>query len=183
MYARTQQNTQILLYRGSYSPTVGSKVGLHKGFDAHKAPDTPPGRVDDVIGGFQIIPALVGNQGITEPSGLDGVQAVLLAPHFVDLIQLFRAGAGIRLQANVTLGFEEIEHIVVVPLHQFPVALGTVTLGELKAILHQPLQALKCPQQDALDLCSHLLGNVRVVHTGQGLVLGGQNELAAVETV
>ena len=40
---RTQQNTQILLYRGSYSPTVGSKVGLHKGFDAHKAPDTPPG--------------------------------------------------------------------------------------------------------------------------------------------
>ena len=51
---RTQQNTQILLYRGSYSPTVGSKVGLHKGFNAHKAPDTPPGRVDDVVGGFQI---------------------------------------------------------------------------------------------------------------------------------
>ena len=40
-YARTQQNTQILLYRGSYSPTVGSKVGLHKGFNAHKAPDSP----------------------------------------------------------------------------------------------------------------------------------------------
>ena len=53
-YARTQQNTQILLYRGSYSPTVGSKVGLHKGFNADKAPDTPPGRVDDVVGGFQI---------------------------------------------------------------------------------------------------------------------------------
>ena len=138
-YARTQQNAHILLYRGSYSPTAGSKVGLHKGFDAHKAPDTPPGRVGDVVGGFQIIPALVGNQGITEPSCLDRIQAVLLAPHLVDLIQLFRAGTGIRLQADVALGFEEIEHVVVVPLHQLPVALGTFTLGELKTVLHQLL--------------------------------------------
>ena len=97
-YARTQQNTQILLYRGSYSPTVGSKVGLHKGFNADKAPDTPPGRVDDVVGGFQIVPVLVGDQRIAESSGLDRVQAVLLAPHLVDLIQFFRAGAGILLQ-------------------------------------------------------------------------------------
>ena len=97
-YARTQQNTQILLYRGSYSPTVGSKVGLHKGFNADKAPDTPPGRVDDVVGGFQIVPVLVGDQRIAESSGLDRVQTVLLAPHLVDLIQFFRAGAGILLQ-------------------------------------------------------------------------------------
>ena len=74
------------------------EVGLHKGFNADKAPDTPPGRVDDVVGGFQIIPALVGDQRIAEPSCLDRIQAVLLAPHLVDLIQLFRAGAGIRLQ-------------------------------------------------------------------------------------
>ena len=85
------------------------------------------------------IPALVGDQRIAEPSCLDRVQAVLLAPHLVDRIQLFRAGAGIRLQADVALGFEEIERIVVVPLYQFPVVLGTVTLGELKAVLHQPL--------------------------------------------
>ena len=39
---------------GSCSPAIGGEVGLHKGFDAHKAPDTPPGRVDDVVGGFQI---------------------------------------------------------------------------------------------------------------------------------
>ena len=88
-----------------------------------------------------------------------------------------------RLQADVALGFEEIEHIVVVPLHQFPVALGMVALGELKAVLHQPLQALKGPQQDTLDLCRHLLGNVRVVHTGQRLLFGGQDKLSAVETV
>ena len=126
-------------------PAVWGKIRLHKGLDAHKSPDPPPGRVGDVVGGFQIVPALVGNQGIAEPTGLDGVQAVLLTPHLVDLIQLFRAGAGIRLQADVALGFEEIEHIVVVPLHQFPVALGTVAFGELEPILHQPLQALKCP--------------------------------------
>ena len=47
----------------------------------------------------------------------------------------------------------------------------------------QPLQALKCPKQDALDLGRHLLGNVRVIHTGEGLVLGGQDELTAIETV
>ena len=39
---------------GSCPPAIGGEVGLHKGFDAHKAPDTPPGRVDDVVGGFQI---------------------------------------------------------------------------------------------------------------------------------
>ena len=89
---------------------------MYKGLNAHKAPDAPPGRINDVVGGFQIIPALAGDQRIAEPAGLDGVQAVLLAPHLVDLIQLFRAGAGIRLQADVALGFEEIKHIVVVPL-------------------------------------------------------------------
>ena len=41
----------ILLLWGSYPPTVGSKVGLNKGFDTDKAPDTPSGRVDDVVGG------------------------------------------------------------------------------------------------------------------------------------
>ena len=72
-YARTQQNAQILLYRGSCPPAIGGEVGLHKGFDAHKAPDTPPGRIDDVVGGFQIIPALVGDQRIAESSGLDRI--------------------------------------------------------------------------------------------------------------
>ena len=143
LYARTQRKTENEPYRGikngSCPPAIGGEVGLHKGFDAHKAPDTPPGCVDDVVGGFQIIPALVGNQCIAEPSCLDRIQAVLLALHPVDLIQLFRAGAGIRLQADVALGFEEIEHIVVVPLHQLPVALGTFTLGELKTVLHQLL--------------------------------------------
>ena len=119
-YARTQQNTQILLYRGSYSPTVGSKVGLHKGFDAHKAPDTPPGRVDDIVGGFQIVPALVGDQRIAEPSCLDRIQAVLLAPHLVDLIQLFRAGTGIRLQADVALEQSWTNPNYFLPIHRQP---------------------------------------------------------------
>ena len=38
-YARTQQNTQILLYRGSYSPTVGSKVGLHEALSQYQRAD------------------------------------------------------------------------------------------------------------------------------------------------
>ena len=78
LYARTQRKTENAPYRGiksgSCPPAIGGEVGLHKGFDAHKAPDTPPGRVDDVVGGFQIIPALVGDQGIAEPSGLDRIQ-------------------------------------------------------------------------------------------------------------
>ena len=98
---------------GSCPPAIGGEVGLHKGLDAHKAPDTPPGRVDDVVGGFQIIPALVGDQRIAEPSGLDRIQAVLLTPHPVDLIQLFRAGAGIRLQIEPC----QRELVVARPLH------------------------------------------------------------------
>ena len=82
-------------------PAIGGEVGLHKDFNSDKAPDTPPGRIDDVADGFQIVPTLVGDQRIAEPSGLDCVQAVLLAQHPVDLIQLFRAGAGIHLPVNV----------------------------------------------------------------------------------
>ena len=78
LYARTQRKTENAPYRGiksgSCPPAIGGEVGLHKGFDAHKAPDTPPGRIDDVVSGFQIIPALVGDQGIAEPSGLDRIQ-------------------------------------------------------------------------------------------------------------
>ena len=150
-YARTQQNTRILLLWGSCPPAVWRKVGLHKGFDAHKAPDTPPGRVNDIVGVFQIVPALVGNQGIAEPSGLNSVQAVLLTPHLVDLVQLFGAGTGIRLQADVPLGFEEIEHIVVVPLHQFPVALGMVAPFPVALGMVAPFPAGNQP-----DHCHHL---------------------------
>ena len=55
--------------------------------------------------------------------------------------------------------------------------------GEKTGHLDKKGRRLRMSPKDALDLCCHLLGNVRVVHTGQGLVLGGQDELAAVETV
>ena len=75
LYARTQRKDRKThhiggIKSGSCPPAIGGEVGLHKGFDAHKAPDTPPGRVDDVVGRFQIIPALVGDQGIAEPRAL-----------------------------------------------------------------------------------------------------------------
>ena len=58
LYARTQRKTENAPYRGiksgSCPPAIGGEVGLHKGFDAHKALDTPPGQIDDVVGGFQI---------------------------------------------------------------------------------------------------------------------------------
>ena len=50
-YAAKHPNSPLW---GSCPPAIGGEVGLHKGLDAHKAPDTPPGRVDDVVGGFQI---------------------------------------------------------------------------------------------------------------------------------
>ena len=43
LYARTQRKTENAPYRGiksgSCPPAIGGEVGLHKGFDAHKAPD------------------------------------------------------------------------------------------------------------------------------------------------
>ena len=36
-------------------PAIGGEAGLHKDFNSDKAPDTPPGRIDDVAGGFQIV--------------------------------------------------------------------------------------------------------------------------------
>ena len=59
---------------------------MHKGFDADKAPDTPPGRVDDIVGVFQIVPALVGDQGIAEPTGLDSLKNPVLIHAGVKLL-------------------------------------------------------------------------------------------------
>ena len=63
-----RSKTPIFSFMGGHArQPLGGEVGLHKGFDTEKAPDTPPGCVDDIVGGFQIIPALVGNQRIAEP--------------------------------------------------------------------------------------------------------------------
>ena len=75
-YARTQQNAQILLLYGSCPPAVWRKVRLDKGFYTHKAPDTPPGSVDDIIGVFQIVPALVSDQGMFVPNSLDSTTPI-----------------------------------------------------------------------------------------------------------
>ena len=71
---------------GSCPPAVWRKVRLHKGFDAHKAPDTPPGRIDDIVGVLQIVPALVGDQGIAEPTGLDSLKNPFLIHAGVKLL-------------------------------------------------------------------------------------------------
>ena len=80
--------------RDRYIPLCGFSLGeqlvcggeMHKSFDADKAPDPPSGRIDDIVGVLQIVPALVGNQGIAEPTGLDSLKNPFLIHAGVKLL-------------------------------------------------------------------------------------------------
>ena len=49
--------------------------------------------------------------------------------------------------------------------------------------LHQPVQPFQTPEQDAFQLGAHLLHKKGIVRAVGRLVLGGQDELAAEETI
>src|SRR5699024_8124626 len=140
-------------------------------------------RVDNIVGVLQIVFFQVGDQVITEATGFQRYQVVLLTPHLVNGVKVFGADTGIRFETDVVLSFHEVEEIVVVPPDQLLVAPGTVALGELEAVPNETLQALKGPQENSFGLSSHLLGDIRVICPVGGLVSGGQDQLSPVEAV
>ena len=76
--------------------------------------------------------------------------------------KLLGADGRIRFQPDIALGFQKIEHIVVVPLDGLPIFSGPLALGELEVVGHQPLQSRKSPEKDALDFHFHFLGQVGI---------------------
>ena len=75
---------------------------------------------------------------------------VVLAPQFVDFIEIFGTDRVVCLKAEVALGFHEVDDIVAAALDGVHVDGGFGADREAEAVLHQPVQSFQTPQQDAL---------------------------------
>ena len=106
LYAHTQRKTGNAPYRGIKSrpcpPAIGGEVGLHKGFDAHKALDTPPGRIDDVVGGFQITSLY----SVTEESTFSRSPCMAFLPPSGGVFRLSLAGSSPGIPCRRSCGFQ-----------------------------------------------------------------------------
>ena len=97
---------------------------------------------------------------------------VVLAPLLVNVVELLGTDGVVRLEAEIALGFHEVDDIVATALDGVHVGGGFGADREAEVILHQPMQPFQTPQQDALQLGAHLLYKEGVVRSVGRLVLG-----------
>ena len=92
------------------------RTGVNKRFDAHETtPPAPTGQID-VVGGFKVIAAVVLAQLCAETDSTYAVAGVVLAPQFVDLVEILGTDGVVRLEAEIALGFHEVDDIVAAAL-------------------------------------------------------------------
>ena len=96
---------------------------------------------------------------------------------------LLGADGVVSLEMEVALGFHEVDNIVAAALDGVHVGSGSFADRETEIVLNQPMQPFQTPEQDAFQLGAHLLHKEGVIHAVGGLVLGGQDELAAKEAI
>ena len=89
---------------------------MHQRLDPEKAPHPATGGVGHIVAVFEIVPALAANHSVAEAAGLHCSQVVLATINLIRLIQLLGADGRISFQPDIALGFQKIEHIVVVTL-------------------------------------------------------------------
>ena len=94
-----------------------------------------------------------------------------------------RADGAVRLQPDIALGFQKIKDIVIISLHCLPVIPCALAFREFEVVGNKPLQTLKRPQEDTLDLRFHFFGKIRIIYPPRRLFLGGQYKLSAIKSV
>ena len=112
---------------------------MNQCLDPEKAPYPATGGVGNIVAVFEIVPALASDHGVAEAARLHCGQVVFGTINLIRLVQFLGADGRISFQPDIALGFQKIEHIVVVTLDGFPVLSGALALGELKVVRHQPL--------------------------------------------
>ena len=156
---------------------------MDKRLDAYKIPHPAATGQIDVVGGFKVIAAVILAQFGAETDRRYAVACVVLAPLLINVVELLGTDGVVRLEAEVALGFHEVDDIVAAAFDGVHVGGGSFADREAEIVLHQPVQPFQTPQQDALQLGAHLFDKERVIHAVGRLVLGGQDELAAKEAV
>ena len=133
------------------------RAGVDKRFDAYKTPHPAATGQVDVVGGFKVIAAVVLSQFCAETDRRYAVAGVVLAPLFINVVELLGADGVVRLEAEVTLGFHEVDDVIAAALDGVHVGSGSFADREAEVVLPQPVQPFQTPQQDALHLGTHLL--------------------------
>ena len=87
------------------------RAGVDKRFDAYKAPHPAATGQVDVVGGFKVIAAVILAQFGAETDRRYAVAGVVLAPLLVNVVELFGADGVVRLEAEVALGFHEVDAV------------------------------------------------------------------------
>ena len=159
------------------------RTGADKRLDAYKTPHPATIGQVDVVGGFKVVAAVVLSQFCAETDRRYAVAGVVLAPLFINVVELLGTDGVVRLEAEVALGLHEVDDIVAAAFDGIHVGGGSFADREAKIVLHQPVQPFQTPEQDAFQLGAHLLHKERVIRAVSRLVLGGQDKLAAKETV
>lgn len=111
------------------------------------------------------------------------VFCIVLTPPFIGYIQIFGAGFIIGLECHITLRIEKVQNVVGVTDSGSDIVLGSLADGEVVVIGDQPPQSLQHPEEDSLFFGNQFLSKERIIESIRRLVLGGQNDLAAKETV
>ena len=99
----------------------------------------------------------------------------------VQVAQLFGADGAFRLAGDIAFRFQEQLHVVGVLLHGFPVHTRLVTFRKAEVVLHQPLQTLEGPEEDALQFFAELVGKLGIIRPVRRLSLCCQDQLPAEE--
>ena len=159
------------------------RTGVDKRFDADKTPHPATIGQVDVVGGFKVVAAVILAQFGAETDGRYAVAGVVLAPLLINVVELLGTDGVVRLEAEVALGFHEVDDIVAAALDGVHVGGGSFADREAEIVLHQPVQPFQTPEQDAFQLGAHLLHKEGVINAVGGFVLGGQDKLAAKEAV
>lgn len=112
-----------------------------------------------------------------------GIFCVILTPPLIGGIQIFGAGFIICLERHIALRGEEVQNVVGIPDSGRNIVLGSLADGEVIVISDQPPQSLQHPEEAPLFFCDQLFRKKGIVKPLHRFVLGGQNDLAAKESV
>ena len=148
------------------------RAGVDKRLDANETTHPAATGQVDVVGGFKVIAAVVLAQFCAKTDGRYAVTGVVLAPQFVDLVEILGTDGVVRFEAEIALGFHEVNDIVAAALDGVHVGGGSFADREAEIVLHQPVQPFQTPEQDALQLGAYLLHKEGVVRAVGRLVLG-----------
>ena len=147
-------------------------AGVDKRLDANESAHPAATGQVDVVGGFKVIAAVVLAQLCAETDGRHAVTGVVLTPLLINVVELLGADGVVRLEAEVALGFHEVNDIVAAAFDGVHIGSGTFADCEAEVVLHQPVQSFQTPQQDAFQFGAHLLHKEGVVRAVSRLVLG-----------